>query len=491
LNFVEVPDAGPAPSSFEYFGDNLPMLRFGHRRIDGPNNILAFGYYPGDTGLSGDIHLDNSERWSASPSGGYDVLEVFTHEIGHTLGLGHSTNAPAIMNPFYAGRFGGPGTSRLLADDINGIRALYGTGRGSVTPLGSTPSSTPSNTFFVQGNTLIVRGTAGNDLITLTNTGNRQLTVNGVAFVGNLNSFATISIDAIAGADRVVIGNSSAADRWTLSPRRLTARVGSQEILVTNSSLIEINASREDSATLTDSTGNDNFTATATRARLTGTGFDLVVNSAGTVTQTFSSGTDRVNLTGTSTTDAVRATTSKIDLTGTGYRISTRGFDSATVNSGGGNDRAELQGSAGEDSVVASRSSAGLNSAGTSVTLNGFATLSLDAGLGNDRLLLVDSAGNDTLTASASRVDLTGIGWSIAAIGFNFVSITSTGGSDRATFDGTNGMYSADSTSKTATMSYTGTQVQIRSFASITVNNPPTSLARRLKVSYLAGWLGA
>jgi len=48
---------------------------------------------------------------------------VTTHEIGHALGLAHSNAPGSVMSPFYDGydaRF------RLGADDILGIRALYG-----------------------------------------------------------------------------------------------------------------------------------------------------------------------------------------------------------------------------------------------------------------------------------------------------------------------------------------------------------------------------
>lgn len=39
------------------------------------------------------------------------------HEVGHTLGLGHSTSA-AVMNPSYS--YSSPQT-----DDVNGLNALY------------------------------------------------------------------------------------------------------------------------------------------------------------------------------------------------------------------------------------------------------------------------------------------------------------------------------------------------------------------------------
>lgn len=150
LTFVERPDAGPAPSDQNYDGTGLPQLRFGHRYVDGAYNVLAYGYYPGSAGLSGDVQFDSSENWATNPRVGRDLLEVATHEIGHALGLAHQPGpaggVTAIMNPIYAGRYNGLGTSFLYPDDVSGIQALYGAGSGSVVPLGSVtplPPTTP------------------------------------------------------------------------------------------------------------------------------------------------------------------------------------------------------------------------------------------------------------------------------------------------------------------------------------------------------------
>ena len=145
LNFVEVVDSGPAVSDdTSYLAAGTPNIRIGHHAMDGASGTLAHAYYPSTTywGIAGDVHMDTGENWKLGAGGGIDFVEVMTHEIGHALGLGHESTNSAIMNPYYGGRFSGLGTGYLIADDINGIRALYGTGTGSVTSLSSNTAPT-------------------------------------------------------------------------------------------------------------------------------------------------------------------------------------------------------------------------------------------------------------------------------------------------------------------------------------------------------------
>lgn len=64
--------------------------------------------------------------WNAT-----NLAEVITHEMGHTIGLGHSSENPHESHPaladatmFYLAHFDGRGAS-LRSDDVAGVRALY------------------------------------------------------------------------------------------------------------------------------------------------------------------------------------------------------------------------------------------------------------------------------------------------------------------------------------------------------------------------------
>ena len=57
----------------------------------------ALAFFPSNSGpIAGDIHFDNGDPWAiVGTSSEPDVLGILVHEIGHTLGIGHSTVARA------------------------------------------------------------------------------------------------------------------------------------------------------------------------------------------------------------------------------------------------------------------------------------------------------------------------------------------------------------------------------------------------------------
>uniref|UniRef100_A0A8B9FJY1 Peptidase metallopeptidase domain-containing protein n=1 Tax=Amazona collaria TaxID=241587 RepID=A0A8B9FJY1_9PSIT len=91
--------------------------------FDGPGGTLAHAYPPG-SGIGGDAHFDEDENWTKFTTySGYNLFLVAAHELGHSLGLGHSNVFGALMYPIYMAR--DTRNYRLPQDDIDGIQALY------------------------------------------------------------------------------------------------------------------------------------------------------------------------------------------------------------------------------------------------------------------------------------------------------------------------------------------------------------------------------
>lgn len=97
--------------------------------FDGAMGTLAHASSP-PTGM---LHLDGDEDWLISDgeisrrilpvTTVVDLESVAVHEIGHLLGLGHSSVEDAIMFPAISG---GDRKVELAKDDIEGIQQLYG-----------------------------------------------------------------------------------------------------------------------------------------------------------------------------------------------------------------------------------------------------------------------------------------------------------------------------------------------------------------------------
>lgn len=86
--------------------------------FDGQGGVIAHAFAPTD----GRFHCDADELWSIGAIEGYmDLESVALHEIGHLLGLGHSSVEDAIMYPSIPSGV----VKDLHADDIGGIKALY------------------------------------------------------------------------------------------------------------------------------------------------------------------------------------------------------------------------------------------------------------------------------------------------------------------------------------------------------------------------------
>ena len=120
-----------APLTFKQVGlkDEFDLIiAVGSRRREGfgqEGDILAWAQLPPTKRFDGILltKFDLAENWILPDSKelGTILQCVAAHEIGHLLGLPHSSDPNALMFPFY-----NPSTTKPKEDDIKSIQKLYG-----------------------------------------------------------------------------------------------------------------------------------------------------------------------------------------------------------------------------------------------------------------------------------------------------------------------------------------------------------------------------
>lgn len=130
--------------------------------FDGKGGVLAHAYYPShESNYHVDkvieIHVDEDENWwfnesQKAPDNYTDFYMVILHEIGHSLGLEHSSNSNAVMFSFYHNN------AEFDENDIEAIENLYGKKQKIVTTT-TTTAATNTTTMITTTDTVMTSTT--------------------------------------------------------------------------------------------------------------------------------------------------------------------------------------------------------------------------------------------------------------------------------------------------------------------------------------------
>jgi len=90
--------------------------------IVGQAGGIPVGWTGGDPYVVTDMYIqfDSMQSWDPGAGSGLDLYAVALHEIGHVLGLDHTTDATQIMYPYVTD------TAILGSGDIYGVQYIYG-----------------------------------------------------------------------------------------------------------------------------------------------------------------------------------------------------------------------------------------------------------------------------------------------------------------------------------------------------------------------------
>ena len=329
-----------------------------------------------------------------------------------------------------------------------------------------------TNLVNLDGNTLSVFGTRGDDQIAFRAGFTHELEIGGVAYQFDGNAVRNVVIDGQCGNDQIVLVAGSGGSRAELRPGTATLSSQGATIQAENAEEIDIVAgSASDELLLVDSSGDDVLISRPGEVTLSGPGYVNRGQGFAVVrAYAVNGGMDQAHLYDTPGADVFIATPCHSTLRGDGYFVRARQFEAVhAYSTPGATDVARLHDSAGDDVLVATPTYTKMFGADFFFRAKEFDIVIAGSTAGGDDIArLYDSAGNDSFVGKPWVAWMVGVGFYNRVRGFEAVEAAATaGGNDFARLFDSSGNDTLSMTSRRAQLAGVGFSLEARAFDTV------------------------
>ena len=297
-----------------------------------------------------------------------------------------------------------------------------------------------TNMVNVDGSTLTLNGTDGDDQFSFTAGSTHQVVVNGVEYTFNSAAIDTIVFEGQAGSDTLTVTGSAANEQAIFHVGSLELTSDSYSLTANSFERVTVDSGGgQDQAVFYDSAADEYYVGRSNRATFGGDGYRYdVVNYSNSLAYS-NGGYDKATFYDTEGDEWYIGRSDQVRFGGDGFHHDVRNFESTLAYSTGGNDSSMLYDTDANDTYVAWSNRAIMAGTGYHNDVRGFSRTVAFASGGYDLATFYDTAGNDTYVAWSNRAIMAGESYFNDTRGFEQTRAYSTSGTDTALFYDTAG----------------------------------------------------
>jgi hypothetical protein len=342
------------------------------------------------------------------------------------------------------------GDASQASTTVNNAYQTYIFGHGGNDTFNFTASFTDKNSryYAVQGgpgdNVAAIKGHSGRDLVSLwpgrvSLDPDRKMGAT-IEYDLEATGFGNIQVDGRGGFDRATFYDSAGADTLNAQPKSATLTGPKFSNRVDNFYSVTANGGSRgvaDKAIIAGTANADTLTMKPKQTTLTSLNVDITVNAFAHVEANGQAGADTANFEDSTGDDLFSASTTRAVMSASDFYNWATGFETISAKAAaGGKDHADLEGSSSDDTFTAFPTNAKLVTPSNSVSVTAFDEVFAKAGSGgtNDRAFFYDGTGVDKFRGTPTYAQMWSSAYLNLAQGFDKAYAYSHGNGDEAAF---------------------------------------------------------